>query len=98
VCGSAASVLCMQFSALPESYFFNRETDQANFGDPVVYRTSDDKKFPSCAAQSAESLAVRPGSIPSRGKRFFCTLQCPHSLWGPPNMLSNGYRWDSFLG
>jgi hypothetical protein len=32
------------------------------------------------------------GSIPGRGKIFFFTPQRPDRLWGPPSLLSNGYR------
>jgi hypothetical protein len=32
------------------------------------------------------------GSIPGRGKRFLSSLQRPDRLWGPPSLLSNGYR------
>jgi hypothetical protein len=32
------------------------------------------------------------GSIPGRGKRFFCTTQRRDRFWGPPNLISNGYR------
>jgi hypothetical protein len=31
-------------------------------------------------------------SISGRGKRIFSTPQRPHRLWGPPSLLSNGYR------
>jgi hypothetical protein len=31
------------------------------------------------------------GSIPERGKRFFCMPQGPDRLLGPPNLLSSGY-------
>jgi hypothetical protein len=31
-------------------------------------------------------------SIPGRAKRFFSSPQCPYRLWGPPSLLSNGYR------
>jgi hypothetical protein len=34
---------------------------------------------------------------PSSGKRFFCSLECPGWLWGPPSLLFSGYR-VSFLG
>jgi hypothetical protein len=27
------------------------------------------------------------------GARFFSSPQCPERLWGPPSLLSNGYRW-----
>jgi hypothetical protein len=30
------------------------------------------------------------GSIPGRGKRFFCTLQRPDQLWISPSLLYNG--------
>jgi len=26
------------------------------------------------------------GSIPSRGRRFFCSTKCPDYLWGPSNL------------
>jgi hypothetical protein len=32
------------------------------------------------------------GSIPARGKRFFSTPQHQDRLWGPPSLLSSGYR------
>jgi hypothetical protein len=32
-----------------------------------------------------------PGSIPSSA-RFFSSPQIPNRLWGPPSLLSNGYR------
>jgi hypothetical protein len=32
------------------------------------------------------------GSIPGRGKGFFLYPLCPDRLWGPPSLLSNGYR------
>jgi hypothetical protein len=32
------------------------------------------------------------GSIPGRGKGFFLSPLCPDRLWGPPNLLYNGYR------
>jgi hypothetical protein len=32
------------------------------------------------------------GSILSRGKRFFSAPFSPDRLWGPPSLLSNGYR------
>jgi hypothetical protein len=32
------------------------------------------------------------GSIPGRDKRFFSTLQRPDRLWGPPSLVSYGYR------
>jgi hypothetical protein len=32
------------------------------------------------------------GSIPGRDKRFFCTPHCSDCFWGPPSLLSNGYR------
>jgi hypothetical protein len=32
------------------------------------------------------------GSILGRSKRFFSTPQHPDWLWGPPNLLFNGYR------
>jgi hypothetical protein len=31
------------------------------------------------------------GLIPGKGKRFFSTPQLLNRLWGPPNLLSNGY-------
>jgi hypothetical protein len=31
-------------------------------------------------------------SIPGRGKRFLSTPQRPDRLWGPPSLLSKGYR------
>jgi hypothetical protein len=30
--------------------------------------------------------------IPGRGKIFFSSPQCPDRLYGPPSLLSNGYR------
>jgi hypothetical protein len=33
-----------------------------------------------------------PRSIPGNGKRFFFTLRRQDRLWGPPSLLSNGYR------
>jgi hypothetical protein len=32
------------------------------------------------------------GSSPDRGKRFFSSLQLPDRLWGPHNLIYNGYR------
>jgi hypothetical protein len=32
------------------------------------------------------------GSIPGWGKRLLSTPQRPHRLWGPPRLLSDGYR------
>jgi hypothetical protein len=32
------------------------------------------------------------GSIPGGGWEFFSSTLCPNRLWGPPNLLSNGYR------
>jgi hypothetical protein len=32
------------------------------------------------------------GSVPGRGKRLFLYPLCPDRLWGPPNLLHNGYR------
>jgi hypothetical protein len=32
------------------------------------------------------------GSIPSRSKRFLSSPPRPDRLWGPPSLLSNGYR------
>jgi hypothetical protein len=32
------------------------------------------------------------GSTPGRGWEFFSSQPCPHLLWGPTNLLSNGYR------
>jgi hypothetical protein len=32
------------------------------------------------------------GSIPVREKGFFLQPLCPDQLWGPPSLLSNGYR------
>jgi hypothetical protein len=37
------------------------------------------------------------GSIPGRGKLFLFYPQRPDWLWGPPNLLFNGYR-GSFPG
>jgi hypothetical protein len=38
------------------------------------------------------------GSIAGSGKRYFCTPQRPGRLWGPPSLLSNGYRgWGDFF-
>jgi hypothetical protein len=34
-------------------------------------------------------------SIPGRGERLFSTPQRPDLLWGPPSLLSNGYRGSS---
>jgi hypothetical protein len=31
-------------------------------------------------------------AIPGRGKRFFLYPLCPDQLWGPPSLLSGGYR------
>jgi hypothetical protein len=31
-----------------------------------------------------------PGAVPG-GARFFSSPQCPDQLWGPPNLLLNGY-------
>jgi hypothetical protein len=31
-------------------------------------------------------------SIPGSGKGFFLYPLCPDLLWGPPSLLSNGYR------
>jgi hypothetical protein len=36
--------------------------------------------------------AGRADSIPGSGKIFFSTPQRPDPLWGPPSLLSNGYR------
>jgi hypothetical protein len=41
------------------------------------------------------TTCARPGdrdSIPGRGKGFFLYPLCPDRLWGPPSLLSNGYR------
>jgi hypothetical protein len=32
------------------------------------------------------------GAVPGRGKTFFSTPQPLNQLWGPPSLLSNGYR------
>jgi hypothetical protein len=32
------------------------------------------------------------GSNPGRGWKFFSSPPRPHQLWGPPNLLSNGYQ------
>jgi hypothetical protein len=32
------------------------------------------------------------GSIPGKGKRFFCSSQRPDRLWGSRSLLYNGYR------
>jgi hypothetical protein len=32
------------------------------------------------------------GSIHGRGKRFVYSPHRPHRLWGPPSLLSSGYR------
>jgi hypothetical protein len=32
------------------------------------------------------------GSSPGRGWGFFSSLPCPDRLWGPPSLLSNGYK------
>jgi hypothetical protein len=32
------------------------------------------------------------GLIPGRGKRFLSSPQRSDRLWGPPSLLSNGYR------
>jgi hypothetical protein len=37
------------------------------------------------------------GWIPGRGKRYFCTLQRPDRLWGPPTLLSQD-TYSSFPG
>jgi hypothetical protein len=41
---------------------------------------------------TAYGLDVR-GSIPGRGKIFFSSPHSPDWFWGPPWLLSNGYRW-----
>jgi hypothetical protein len=38
------------------------------------------------------------GSTPGRGRDFFSPLLCPDRLWGPPSLLSNGYRGLLSLG
>jgi hypothetical protein len=48
------------------------------------------------------ALYVKPGlddrdSILDRGNKFFSSPQRPDPLWGPPSLLSNGYR-GSFHG
>jgi hypothetical protein len=32
------------------------------------------------------------GSIPCGGWEFFSSIPCPDRFWGPPSLLSNGYR------
>jgi hypothetical protein len=34
-------------------------------------------------------------SIPGGGWEYFSSPPCPERLWGPPNLLSNGY-WGLF--
>jgi hypothetical protein len=38
----------------------------------------------------------RQGSIPSRGKKYFNTVQHPDQLWGSNILLCSGY-WGLFL-
>jgi hypothetical protein len=38
------------------------------------------------------------GSIPDRGREFFFQPLRPDRLWGPPSLLSNGYRGPIPLG
>jgi hypothetical protein len=33
------------------------------------------------------------GSIPGTSKTFFSSPKHPDRLWGPPDLLSSGYRW-----
>jgi hypothetical protein len=32
------------------------------------------------------------GSIPGGGWEFFSSTPCPDRFWGPPSLISNGYR------
>jgi hypothetical protein len=38
------------------------------------------------------------GSIPGRGREFFSSLPRSDRLWGPPSLLSNGYRGPFLFG
>jgi hypothetical protein len=44
---------------------------------------------------SERLLAGRPGSILGVGKKFVSAQQRLDRLWGPPSLLSNGYRGSS---
>jgi hypothetical protein len=46
-------------------------------------------------SKGSEALVARQenyGSTASKDKTFVSTPKCPEGLWGPPNLLLNGYQ------
>jgi hypothetical protein len=59
--------------------------------------------FESCRSQVSSVSIVSDygldkGSIPGRDKGCFLYPLCPYQLWGPPSLLSSGYRGSYFRG
>jgi hypothetical protein len=51
----------------------------------------DTSRDTSVGMSTGYGLAGR-GSISGKGKKYFSPPQCTDRLWGPPSLLSNGYR------
>jgi hypothetical protein len=57
----------------------------------VLYRVSSISRDSSVGIGTSWGLDDQ-ASFLGKGKIFFCTPQYSDGLWGPPSLLSNGYR------